>query len=107
MHPKEAHQLYQAGKAIIVDVREEEELRESGMAENSLWMPCSKMTEDDAEWKAFREKLPKDKTICFYCRSGARSGRVTEAMKLEGIEAVNIGGLKDWKEAGLPTTSFR
>ena len=102
MTPQEAHNLVKEDKAVLVDVREEEELRDSGLADGALWMPCSKMDEDEPEWKAFKSKLPKDKPVILYCRSGNRSGRVAEFLREEGFETWNLGGFKDWKDAGLP-----
>lgn len=102
MTPSEAHQLVQAGKAILIDVREEEELRESGMAEGAQWLPMSKMDEEEPEWKAFKAALPKDKTVILYCRSGNRSGRVAEFLAQDGFQTVNLGGFASWQRAGLP-----
>jgi rhodanese-related sulfurtransferase len=98
----EAHKLVQAGKAILIDVREEHEVRESGVAEGAQWMPMSKMDEDEPEWAAFKAALPKDKTIFLYCAVGGRSGRVAEFLAQDGYTTENIGGFKDWKAAGLP-----
>lgn len=103
MTPQEAHQLVKAGKAVLVDVREEEELKEEGMAEGALWMPTSLMSEDAPEWQAFQKELPRDKPVILYCRSGNRSGRVAELLKCDGYDTVNLGGFKDWVAAGLPT----
>lgn len=104
--PKEAFDLVKAGKAVLVDVREEHELAESGMAEGASWMPTSLMDEDEPRWREFKASLPKDKKVVLYCRSGQRSGRVTEFLKDEGFDAENGGGFKDWQAAGLPTKSF-
>lgn len=106
MTPAEAHKLCQDGKAILVDVREEEELRATGLAEGALWMPSSKMDEDEPEWVSFKAALPKDKTIFLYCLMGGRSGRVAEFLKMDGYDAVNIGGFSDWKSAQLPVKKF-
>ncbi len=102
MDPKTAQSLLAEGKALLVDVREAEELKESGTAEGALWMPTSKMQEDEKEWQDFRKLLSKDKEIILYCRSGTRSGRVAEFLQAEGFRATNMGGFKDWKAAGLP-----
>lgn len=106
MTHKEAHELVKSGHAILIDVREEEELQESGIAEGALWMPCSKMDEENAEWMAFKGKLPKDKPIILYCRSGARSGRAAEFLRMDGFDTVNLGGFKDWAGAQLPVKKF-
>lgn len=98
----EAHKLVQAGKAILIDVREEHEVRESGVAEGAQWMPMSKMDGDEPEWATFKASLPKDKTIFLYCAVGGRSGRVAEFLAQDGYATENLGGFKDLKAAGLP-----
>lgn len=106
MNCQEAQQLMKQGKAVIVDVREAEELRETGIAEGALWMPTSEISEDTDHWRAFKAKLPKDKQILLYCRSGNRSGRVAEFLAQDGFQAENIGCLNDWMNAGLPVAKF-
>lgn len=106
MSPTESQELFKAGKAILVDVREDEELRESGTAEGALWMPTSKICDDDPEWTAFKANLPKDKKVILFCRSGNRSGRVAEFLRCEGYDTENAGGFKDWVAAGLPVRKF-
>ncbi len=106
MDPKKAFELFQQGKAILVDVREQEELEEGGMVEGAVWMPTSKMDEDNAEWTAFQKSLPKDKAVVFYCRSGNRSGRVAYFFQENGYDSHNMGGFCDWLAAGLPKRSF-
>lgn len=106
MDPKSAFELLKSGKAILVDVREHEELAESGIAEGALWMPTSKMDEENPEWISFQKSLPKDKAVIFYCRSGNRSGRVAYFFQENGYDAHNMGGFCDWLTAGLPQKTF-
>jgi len=51
------------------------------------------------------EKIPKDKTVVFICRSGGRSGNATAMAKDQGFENVyNMkGGMLLWNEMGLET----
>lgn len=51
--------------AVLIDVRELEEVEE-GAIDGMIHMPLS-------EFESFKDKLPKDKPIVFYCRSGRRS----------------------------------
>lgn len=89
-NPKEAFVLVKEGKAIFVDVREENEIKE-GMIENAIWFPLSKF-ESQKNWKDEFLKLTNGKKIFLYCRSGARSGRVKSLLKEVNVEAENIGG---------------
>lgn len=103
---QEALELVKSGKAILVDVREEEELKESGLADGALWMPTSEVSEDTPKWQEFKAKLPKDKQVILYCRSGNRSGRMAEFLSQDGYQTVNLGGFCDWKAAQLPIRKF-
>lgn len=103
---KQARELAQNQDAWIIDVREEDEIRETGIAVGAHWMPLSKISEGHPDWIAFKEQMPKDKTICLYCRSGARSGRICDLLEMEGYVTKNLGGLKDWQAAGLEVCAF-
>lgn len=51
------------------------------------------------------DQMPKDQTIVFICRSGARSARATAFLQAQGFQSVyNMkGGMIFWNELGLPT----
>lgn len=100
------YKLVKAGKAILIDVREEYELKESGIIELAEWLPCSKINEGEDDWCAIKAKLPKDKKIGLYCRSGNRSGRVAQMLQMGGLDSVNLGGFKDWQSLGMPVRKF-
>ena len=106
MTVQEAYELCQSGKAVLVDVREEAELKETGMAAGALWMPLSSMEGDTDEWRAFRSSLARDKKVFLYCKMGGRAGRMAAYLSDDGIEAFCIGGFADWKSAGLPLQGF-
>lgn len=99
--PLEAFKLQQENKAIIVDVREADEVK-NGMVKDALFMPLSLMKDNVHEWEKMVSALPKDKTIIVYCRSGRRSGIAGEEFVNKGLRAVNMGGFEAWKNAGLP-----
>lgn len=88
---KEVNEMVKSGKAILVDVREENEVKE-GMLEKATWYPLSKI-EKDKNWE-----LAKDKKVFLYCRSGRRSGKVHELLKAKGIASENIGGYEELKK---------
>jgi rhodanese-related sulfurtransferase len=99
--PAEAAKLVQEGKAVLVDVREPAEWAE-GVAAPAVLLPKSDFDGDQKLWKEFLEQN-RGKKIIAYCKSGARSGAVAEALAKQGIDAANVGGLRDWTKAGLPT----
>ena len=53
-----------------------------------------------------KEKLPKDKTIAVYCRSGRRSANAAALLADEGYRMVNLkGGILAWTKEGQPITT--
>ena len=99
--PTDAAAQASAGKAILVDVRERNEL-DAGMAQGARWYPTSSIKSDPDAYREFVASLPADQTIVFYCASGGRSGKAAEIATQQGRKAANAGGFKDWKDAGLP-----
>lgn len=84
---------------IIVDVREEEEVKASplGVIEGSRVIPLS----------ALRERVkdvPSDRPTVFVCPAGARSAIAAQIAERAGLEKVaNVrGGLFEWQALGLP-----
>lgn len=99
--PSDAKKMVDEKKAILIDVREEDETRE-GMAKEAKAVPLSLMKEKNAEWNKIVAGFPKDKTVIVYCRSGRRSGIVGEELVKKGYKVQNMGGFDSWKNAGLP-----
>jgi phage shock protein E len=104
--PQEASQLLNQGKVFLVDVREADELAESGTAQGALWIPTSKMSEGTPEMATFLSAISpdgkKDKEVILFCRSGARAGRVAPLLQAKGFKVANMGGFSGWSSAGLP-----
>jgi molybdopterin/thiamine biosynthesis adenylyltransferase/rhodanese-related sulfurtransferase len=51
------------------------------------------------------DRLPADRPIVVYCRSGARSARVVAMLRSAGLDAHNlVGGILAWAEAGPEAT---
>lgn len=100
--PTEALKLTVDNKAIIVDVREVDEMM-NGKIKGSKEIPLSLMTSDKERFEKELELLPKDKEILVYCRTGRRSGIVGAKLKEKGYNVKNLGGFSDWEKAGLPT----
>lgn len=89
------------GFAVLVDVREDDEVKD-GMAADAQWMPLSKIEANSPEWAAFQKKLPKDKKIVLYCAAGGRAGKVAKMLTEKGYQTANMGGFSSWEAAGLP-----
>jgi rhodanese-related sulfurtransferase len=100
--PAEAAKLVAEGKAVLVDCREPSEWKEAGVAAPAVLLPKSDFDAEQKQWKEFLAKNA-GKQVIVYCRSGRRSGAVAAALNAKGVKAANVGGLKDWTDAGLPT----
>ncbi|MCO5141783.1 MAG: rhodanese-like domain-containing protein [Oligoflexia bacterium] len=106
MDLKEAYKEVLAKNAVLIDVREEEEVIESGIVEGAQFLPMSQLCESNSCWEKFKAAHPKNIRIFLYCRSGNRSGRVAEFLKMEGYDTENVGGFSEWVAAGLPHKKF-
>ena len=57
---------------------------------------------DDLEGRI--AEVPKDKPIVVYCMRGGRASRGATLLRENGyVEPIEIGGITEWKEKGLPT----
>ena len=117
--PAEAHQLMQAG-AALVDVRTKPELQYVGRVPGAVaveWQTYPGNRPNPEFLAELAAVVPKDQPVMFMCRSGARSHSAAEAAIRAGWkEAYNVlegfEGDKDaeqhrntvggWRKAGLP-----
>ena len=106
LDPVEVVRQVTAGEALLVDVREEDEVRFGGKAKGSLNLPLSRLhLSADPNSGHFDKRLAKARKagqpIYLYCASGARSGRAAGLMRNHGFEQVhNLGNLHSWHAAG-------
>lgn len=94
--PKEAAEMHAAKKAIIVDVREDDEWQEQHIP-GALHIPLSQLDKRMDELK--KQQSP----LIMQCRSGKRSAKAQAALKAAGFADVyNLeGGLMAWQQQGL------
>jgi rhodanese-related sulfurtransferase len=95
--PETVHRWVSDGEALLVDVREAEELAQARF-KDALHVPMSAFDPG---------RIPTDsgKKVIFVCAQGLRSAQMGQYMVAEGLlaEAYNLsGGLNAWAEAGLP-----
>ncbi len=95
--PEQAQQALADGSAILVDVREQYEWDEGRIADaRHIELERLASQSDD---------LPKDTTIIFSCRLGARSAMAAQAFRGAGFDAWSMaGGLQRWHDEGRPLT---
>lgn len=76
---------------IIIDVREDYELEETGTIKNSIHIPMDQIPDRLKE-------IPKDREIYVLCRSGVRSYNVAAYLEERGFDVTNLdGGILDYK----------
>jgi rhodanese-related sulfurtransferase len=74
----------ESGKAVIIDVREQNEW-DAGHLKAATLMPRSKLTLE-SELAEMVKKLPKDKIIYTHCRAGGRALTCGELLKKQGFD---------------------
>lgn len=86
--------LKQDDKAVVLDVRTEEEMEEG-------YLPNAKLIDiyKGQEFVEEIEKLDKTKNYYIYCRSGQRSGQACQLMDQMGFPATYnlLGGIEEWE----------
>jgi rhodanese-related sulfurtransferase len=94
---EEASARLDAGKAHLIDVREEWEYKQRH-APGAVLIPIS-------QFMARFSELPEDKPILVICEHGSRSLSVAEYLRTRDFDdAVSIrGGTSAWARAGKPT----
>ena len=86
------------GGAVLIDVREPSEW-DAGHAPGALFIPMGQV-------EARLDEVPRDATSVIVCRSGGRSGTVTQFLNSHGFNALNMaGGMNAWEKAGLPVVT--
>jgi phage shock protein E len=94
---KQLLQQVQKGEVYLIDVRTPEEYKE-GNLEYSVNIDY--LGED---FKTILSGLDKSKPVYVYCRSGNRSGKALDSLKILGFtHYYNLGGFEQLKAAGMP-----
>ena len=76
---------------IVVDVREDYELEETGTIKGAIHIPMNEVPNRLNE-------ITKEREIYILCRSGVRSYNVAKYLNELGYEAINLdGGIIDYK----------
>ncbi len=100
MTPQQAKAAVDAGTAVIVDVREDDEVAQAAIP-GALNIPMSELLDR-------LDEVPRDRQVVFSCHSGGRSENVCRYLEAneDGFgDVVNLeGGIVAWSQAGLPTT---
>ncbi len=108
--PQEAQQrLDQDPGALVVDVRDAEDLPSTGLAARGLnvslgMLPVKADQELPEEWRDSRLQ-DRSRQIIVTCQTGENAARGGKLLKEMGFTNVSYmkGGMEAWKAAGLPT----
>ena len=100
--PDEARRMVAEQSAVIVDVRDMPELQASGKIPGSVHIPRGMLEFRADEATQYHDpNLAKDRPVILHCASGGRSALAGKTLKDMGYSQVfNLGGFKDWVEAG-------
>ena len=96
------------GDVVLIDIRESDELAQNGKIAGSVHAPRGMMEfYADSTLPYHKKEFDKNKRIILHCASGGRSALASQTLKQMGYENVAHldGGLKAWKEAGLPVAN--
>ena len=101
---EEARRMIDEG-ALLVDVRDSNELAQSGKLQGALNVSRGMVEfRADPELPYHNPEFRKDRPVILYCASGGRSALSGKALKDMGYERVyNLGGFKDAADAGFAT----
>ena len=92
--PAQAWALFESGRAVLVDVRSNEERKFVGYVPQSLhvaWATGTALTRNPRFVRELEAKAAKDDVLLFLCRSGKRSALAAEAATKAGFtSAFNV-----------------
>ena len=93
--PRRAAELANAGDAVLVDVRTDDE-HAAGRIDGDVHIPLHELSARAGE-------LPADAPLIFYCRVGARSLMAAQALRASGRDDAQsmAGGIVAWTGDGL------
>ncbi len=98
---KEAQEMVANG-AVIVDIRDSAEVAATGKAAGAVHIPRGSLEfKADLSSPTAEKSLALDKPVILHCASGGRAALAGKLLIDMGYEKVyNLGGFKDWFEAG-------
>ena len=93
-----------AAGAVLLDIRDGTELQEMGYAVGSVHVPRGLLEfKADPTSASHDPRLSPDRPVVLHCAAGGRAALAGKLLLDMGYTQVfNLGGFKDWKEAGGP-----
>lgn len=91
--------------ALLVDIREEDELHVGGWVRESVWAPRGMLEfwADPSDTR-HRVEFDPDRRLILYCSTGERSALAAATLRSLGYRDVCLleGGIEAWKQQGRP-----
>jgi rhodanese-related sulfurtransferase len=106
LDPDTVEQELDRGDAVLVDIRESEELATAGRIPGSIHVPRGMLEfRADPSSPYHVEPLDPSRRVILHCASGGRSALAAATLQEMGYTDVAHldGGITGWKEAGKPT----
>lgn len=103
--PRQAYDEIMKGNITVIDIREPDELKQSGTISGAVNAPRGMLEfYADSSLPYHKPEFAKGKRIILYCASSGRSALAVKTLKEMGFTNVAHidGGLKAWQTAGLP-----
>jgi rhodanese-related sulfurtransferase len=100
--PAQAKEMIGKGNVLVLDVRDAPEVEKSGKVQGALNVSRGMLEfRADPDSPYHDKAFAKDKPVILYCASGGRSALAGKLLKDMGYSQVyNVGGFKDWVDAG-------
>jgi rhodanese-related sulfurtransferase len=105
LSPQDVANELRSGEALLVDIGEAEERIAHGSILGAIHVPRGMLEfAADPTSAYFRPEFDPERRTILFCASGGRSVLAAEALQTLGYAEATylMGGLKAWREAGLP-----
>lgn len=106
--PEQVAEEMDSGDAVLIDIREANELDQSGSIPGALHAPRGMLEfYADPNTAYHRPEFDPSKRLILHCASGGRSALAADTLQNMGYSNVAHldGGLNAWKESGKPVES--
>lgn len=108
--PEQVSAELQQGNALLIDLRESNEREEKGVIRGAVHAPRGMLEFwADPTSPYHREEFDPGRRLILHCASGGRSALAADTLQQMGYTDVAHlnGGIRAWKEAGLPIEEAR
>lgn len=105
LSPDQVSEELSSGDVTLIDLRESEEIKQSGKISGSVHAPRGMLEfYADPSLPQYKPEFNKNKRIVLHCATGGRSALAVVTLKQMGYENIAHldGGMNAWKDSGKP-----